>query len=753
MPMDRRTFFKRSAGAALAATAFAALDMKAWAQTVTDAPVELKPSLCNMCTSECGMHIHVKNGRPWKVTGHPGHPVSRGKLCPRAHGGLQWIYDPARVKTPLRRTGEWEFEPISWEQAADEISAKLNRILEEHGPEAVFGAQYPRPTGNLYLNRLMHALGVSTTQTHEATCQAGRRIAMSATLGAAFDADWENSDYLLFIGRNMGEAIRTGAATAFARAIERGAKVVCVDPRLSQSAAITEWVPIKPGTDLALLLAISNVLVTENLFDRSFVSNHTNGFVTFRRHIQQYTPDWAEEITGIPAGKIRDIAHGLAAAAPHCAVDTGWKAAVGSCYANSTDTARAVAYVNGLLGNIGQRGGISVPPGVILGQPEFPAPTVPDGPRNDGAGTDYPLACTNAGLPHVTMERAQQGKVKAGFIRHFNPVRSFPNYEHMRSGMKALELLVVFETHMSETAIEAHYILPEPSFAEREEVVKPVGDTVAMRTKALRPVHPETKSLDESIPMLAEKLGVGEYFRFTLDEWNEALLAEQPFTLAELKREGTLAATVSDEPVLPEGCGTLVPPREQAPKTRPRAFLVSNDRNGPRPVPQLFTRSGRFEFYSREFERAGFDPIAKWYPPETGLELGSKEFRVVHGKQAYHTHVATNNIKILAQITRDYDATRVWINRSRADELAIRENDTILLRARNGRTAEARVKVTERIHPDMLFAPAGYGNRTPYFEVAKELGGFNPHDLSDYLREPISGHTMMSELIVEVEPA
>lgn len=752
MSIDRRTFLSRTAKAAVAAAALGVIDMRAWAQTVQDAPVVQKPSLCNMCTSECGMHIHVKNGRPWKVTGHPDHPVSRGKLCPRAHAGLHWIYDPARVKTPLKRVGEWQFEPISWDQATDEISDQLKRIIAEHGTESVFGAQYPRTTGTLYLNRLMHALGVSTTQSHEATCQAGRRIAMSHTFGAAFDADWENSDYLLFIGRNMGEAVRTASATAFAKAIERGAKVVCVDPRLSQSAAITEWVPIKPGTDLAFLLALCNVLVTENLFDRQFISNHTNGFVPFRRHIVPFSPHWAEEITGIPVETTRRIAHEMAAAAPHCAVDTGWKAAVGSCYANSTDTARAVAYVNGLLGNIGQRGGISVPPGVIFAAPPFPAPSRPTAARNDGVGTDYPLASAESGLPHLTMQRAKEGKVKAGFIRHFNPVRSFPDYDHMRAGMQALDLLVVFETHMSETAIEAHYILPEPSFAEREEVVKAVGDTVAMRTKAIDAVHPETKSFDEIITTLAHKLGVGEYFNFTLDQWNEALLADQPFSLADLKRAGTLAAEVSDEPVLPAGCGTLIPPEEQAPKERPRAFLVSGG-NGANPVPQLFTPSGRFEFYSQRFANAGYDPIAKWYPPKTGLDLGAAEFRVVHGKQAYHSHVATNNIPILAQITKDYDSNRLWMNRSRADQLGISDNDTIRMRARNGRTAEARVKVTERVHPDMLFSPAGYGNRTPYYKTSKELGGFNPHDLADYQHEAISGHTMMSELIVEVERA
>ncbi len=748
MAIDRRTFFKRTAGITAAAAALNFIDMKAWAQTVEDGPVEVKPSMCNMCTSECGMQIHVKNGRAWKVTGHPDHGISRGKLCPRAHAGLHWIYDPGRVKTPLKRVGEWEFEAISWEQATDEIADKLKAILDEHGQEAVFGAQYPRTTGTLYLNRFMHSLGVATTMTHEASCQSARQLGMTHTFGAAYDADWRHAKYLLFVGRNMGEGIKTGSANCFAAAVANGAKIVCLDPRLNQSAAITEWVPIRPGTDLAFLLAVSNILVTENLFDRDFIRNHTNGFVNFRREITQYTPEWAAGITGIPEDKIREIAYDLADNAPHCAVDTGWKAAVGSNFANGTDTARAVAYINALLGNLGQLGGLYAPLGAIVAEPNFPSPAVPTGVRNDGVGTEFPVA-PPTGLPHVTMQRAKEGKVKAGFVRHFNPVRSFPDYEHMRAGMRALDLLVVFETHMSETAIEADYILPEPSFAEREEIIKTDGATVCMRTKVVDKVHPETKSFDEIITLLAQKMGVGQYFEFSLDDWNEALLAEQPFSLADLKRMGSTQGLTYDEPVVPGGCGNLLPGDKPAPPTmHPRMFLASNDRN---PVPPLGTPSGLFEFFSQRFAQAGFNGIAEWREPETGLSLGANEFRVIHGKQGYHSHVCTANIPMLAQITKDYDTNRIWMNAERASALGVSDNDTVRLRAKNGRTAEVSIMVTERIHPDMLFAPAGYGNRSPYLEVSQALGGFNPHDLCDFRTEPISGHAMMSELIVAVE--
>ncbi len=716
MAMDRRTFFKSTAGAAVAVAAMTTIDMRAWAQVVEEAPVELKGSLCNVCSSHCGMYIHVKNGRPWKVTGHPDHSRSRGKLCPRAHGGLYWIYDPARAKTPLKRVGEQEFEQISWEQATDEIAERLKRVLDQHGPQAVFYGHNPRRSGVVYGNRFMHALGVNTIQTHNAACNTARVLGLAHTFGSSYNADWANSDYLLFIGRNMGEGIRTSTALAFGEAIARGATVVCVDPRLNESAAIAEWVPIRPGTDMALLLAIANVLVTEDLYDKEFINTHTIGFHRFERVLPQYTPEWAEELTTIPADRIRSIARGLAAAAPAAAVDTGWKGAFGAAYANSTDTARAVAYVNALLGNLNKRGGIRISRGASLASLPFQAPETPTGPRGDGVGTDYPLA-TGHGLPHLSMEKAQKGLVKAGIIRHHNPLRTIPDYDHMLAGYRSLDLLVVIETHMTETALEADYILPEPSFAEREEVIEATGPSICMRTKAIEKVHPETKSFDEIITLLANKMGVGRYFDFTLDELNEALLSGQPFSLADLREAGSIEVSVDQ----PEG------------------------------VPELNTPSGKFEFYSQRFADEGFNGVAEWYPPETGLQLRENEFRVVHGKQAYHSHCATANIPMLAQVTKDYDTNRVWLNAERAANLGISDGDYVRFTAPDGRSGEARVKVTERIHPDMAFAPGAYGNRTPYFELSEKLGGFNPHDITAYRSEPIVGHTMMSELIVEVK--
>lgn len=719
MRIDRRNFFKKALGAGAVAAAFSAMNFTSWASGQEDGQVVVKPSMCNSCSSHCGMWIHTKNDRPWKVVGHEDHGRSRGKLCARAHGGLHWVYDPDRIKTPLKKTANGQFEEISWDQATTEIAEKLGSILKKHGPETVFYGHNPRRTGEVYGNRFMHAIGVNTIMTHNASCNTARILGMNATFGRSYDADFSNTKYIMFIGRNPVEGIRTNTASAVMSAIEKGAKVVVVDPRHNATAAVAdEWVPIRPGTDMAFLLAMAHVMVNENLYDKEFIENYCEGFEEFKAILPEYTPEWAEEITTISADTIVRLARELAANKPNCAIDTGWKGAYGANYENSTDTTRTVAYVNALLGNLNQTGGIAVTKGASLGSVPGPSPEVPKGPRADGVGTVYPLAPSN-GLPHYVAERAAKGEVKAGFIRHHNPVRNFPDYDHMKKGFENLELLVVFETHMSETAIVADYILPEPSFAEREEVIEAIGRTVTMRTKAVPKIHPETKSFDEIITMLAEKCGVGEYFNFTLDELNEELLSTQDFDLAELKQKGSITVTVDQ----PQG------------------------------VPELSTPSKKFEFYSQNFADKGAPPVAKWVAPITGYKTSNNnEFRLTHGKQGYHSHTATANIPQLAQITKDYMSNRIWINKQKADELGINDGDMLIIKS-NGKTGQARAKVTERIHPEALFMPAGYGNKTPYYKVSQEIDALNPMDLVPYRLESISGHSMLQEVFVTVEKA
>ena len=694
------------------------VDFDAWAEEQEAAVIELSGSYCNACASHCGMWIHVKNGRVWKVTGHEDHSRSLGKLCARAHGHLAWVYDPGRVRTPLKRTAAGSFEPISWEQAADEIGEKLRTVMANGDGQDIWWGHNPRQTGVFYGTRFMHALGSSTVCTHNAACNTAIHCGFQNTIGRQGPAtDLRRTNYLLCIGRNYGEGIRTHQATWFAGALEReGTKVVCVDPRLSTSAALSdEWIPIRPGTDMAFILGMCNVLVTEDLYDKDFIATYAEGFEEFVETIGQYTPEWAAEITTVDADTIRRIAREMAAAAPSSVVDPSWKGAFGANYANCTETVRAVAYMNALLGSIGQPGGLGIGSGMETGFGNLndvsPPPPVPQVPRLDGAGRggEYPFAPIPQGLPHNIARKAieEPGSVKVGFIRHFNPVRTFPDYEHMRRGFEAFEMLVVMETHMTETAMCADYILPECSFAEREEVVENWANSVSIRTKAIDKVYPETKSLDEIVPMLAEAAGVGHYFDFTLDELNSARLAPLGITLEEIREKGSIIV-----PTTPNTMNPVI-------------------------------------FYNEDFAAHGFNGVAQWIEPSTGYIVGDNEFRVLNVKQGYHSHTATANVPALGQITKDYNTHRPWINATKAAALGISDGDMVEISSSLG-TYRVEVKVTEKIHPDAIAIPGGYGNKTPYFEFSASVGGINPNDFVPYQMEEISGHAMLQEAIVTV---
>ncbi|MCL2854380.1 MAG: molybdopterin-dependent oxidoreductase [Defluviitaleaceae bacterium] len=691
-------------------------DFPSYTETQQAADVELKASFCNACSSHCGMWIHVKNGRAWKVTGHENHNRSLGTLCARAHGHLAWIYDPGRVRTPLKKVGENQFEPISWQQAAQEIGNKLREVRESGEAEKIFWGHNPRQTGVFYGTRFMHALGSSTVVTHNAACNTAIHCGFQNTIGRQGPAaDLRRSNYLMIIGRNYGEGIRTSQATQFAEAIAReGAKVVCVDPRLSASAALAdEWVPIRPGTDMAFILAMCNVLITEDLYDKGFIAEYAVGFDQFAATIGRYTPEWAEDITTIPAETITRLARELAAAAPACFVDPSWKGAFGANYANCTETVRTVAYINALLGSIGQPGGLGIGSSMATGfgnlNETHPAPPAPDVPRLDGAGRggQFPFAPTPQGLPHNIARRAMEepGSVKVGFIRHFNPVRTFPDHNHMKTGFEAFETLVVIETHMTETALCADYILPECSFAEREEVVENHGNTIAIRTIAVDKVYPETKSLDEIIPMLADAAGVGNYFGFTLDELNTARLAPLGITLEEMRKKGSITV-----PTNPNSMNPVI-------------------------------------FYNEDFAAAGFNGVARWIEPVTGFRLADNQFRLLNVKQGYHSHTATANIPQLGQITKDYNTQRPWMNATKAAEMGIADGDWVEITSPQG-TYRGQMKVTELIHPEAIAFPGGYGNRTPFFEFSASVGGVNPNDLVPFRMEPISGHAMLQETFV-----
>lgn len=338
------------------------------------------PTLCEMCTSRCGVFAILKDGRVSRIEGNPEHPINLGRPCARGNAGVSALYDPDRLKAPMKRGADGKLSPIPWEQAFQEIGQKLNQIRNIHGPQALVFAEYNNLNSSL-TKRFTEAYGSPNHVGHAANCFANRNVGYSAVFGALPTVDYKNVKYYLSAGRNLLGGIKVYEVAGLAEAKKKGATIVVLDPRYSELAGWGEWLPIKSAGDLAFLMAIANVLITEEIYNEAWVEAHTDGFDELKSEIVKYTPEWQVQHTDIPAETVRRIARDMAKAAPAAVVDPGWHGGNGM-YWNGFEAARAGAIVNALLGNMGAKGGLKLSPKVSLGTIDTP----PEGESVDDAG-------------------------------------------------------------------------------------------------------------------------------------------------------------------------------------------------------------------------------------------------------------------------------------------------------------------------------------------------------------------------------
>ena len=638
--ITRRSFLAGSAGAVALTAAAGYVSFDAWEQAHADdgaqgGETKTVHSLCNACSSKCGFTAYVVDGRLTKLIGDEDHPYAQGKLCARGYGYSQIAYSKDRLTDPLKKNDKGAFEAISWDQAYSEIAEKVKAIIADKGPQALAMVQDPRPSGKYYTKRFMNALGSANVYTHGAACNLSKESGFTQAIGAAsYASDMENSKMTMFIGRSYADAIRPSSVAELQRAHENGAHIVLVDPRCNNSIAFAdEWVPINPGTDLAFLLAMSNVLVTRGLYDKQYVADNAVGFEDWAASLADCTPEWAEKITGIPATTIARLAVEFAEAAPAASIEPSWRGAFGCSYANSGETARAVCLFNTLLGCWNQEGGAIFTPSVSAGDVDKEKfPSVPK-PENKIAGTEeYPLALTSMGTNLFAAEQAKNGDIKGMFFYNSNMAAGYSNTAYLADALSQLDLIVVVDVQMSETALLADYVLPDTSYLERLELPEFIGGkvpAVALRDQVLEKVHPNTRPVDQIFSELAEACGVGEYFQFSVDELADAQLQTVGLSLEALKKTGTAH--------FPE-----------------KEFSYGS-------TPKWKTPTEKVQFASEACEKAGLSPYPVWVEPAV-MPMGD-ELRLIGGKQAIHSHTQTANIEDLMQITKDYDLTRVWERR------------------------------------------------------------------------------------------
>ena len=254
-------------------------------------------TMCEMCVWRCGVRAKVVEGQVVKLEGNPDHPHSLGHLCARGQSGLMNTYDPDRVLYPLVRVGkrgEGKFRRASWDEALDIVASNMQKIKDQYGPEAmVFSSTHN--LSQVQFENLLNGFGSPNYGTQRSLCFNAMIVANLMTYGLEEPArDYSGVNYIILTGRNLTEAISTSETAALMDAIARGAKLVYLDPRFTKTASkANEWLPIRPGTDLAFHLAMLQVIISEELYNKLFVSQYTVGFDQVAEAVKDYTPEWA----------------------------------------------------------------------------------------------------------------------------------------------------------------------------------------------------------------------------------------------------------------------------------------------------------------------------------------------------------------------------------------------------------------------------------------------------------------------------
>ncbi len=718
--ISRRDFLKMG-GAAAAGLAVGTFVPPSVAQAARDTGVlnaqgdgEIA-TLCEMCVWRCGLLAKVKNGKVVKLDGNPNHPHSKGKLCPRGQAGLMTTYDPDRVLSPLVRVGkrgEGRFREASWEEALDIVAYHMLKIKQEFGPEAmIFSSTHN--LSQVQFENLLQAYGSPNYGTQRSLCFNAMIVANQMTYGMEEPGrSYDGVKYILLTGRNLAEAISNSETGELIDAIDRGAKMVYIDPRFTKTAGkATEWLPIRPGTDLALHLAFINVIITEQRYNKTFVDQYTIGFDALAASIGQYTPGWAAEITGISAETIKRIAQEFSDAAPNALAHNGWRT---SNFVNSFQTERAITILNALVGNWGvtmlPKGGEE---SGILGKPPQPGYPRITALRMDGVPWKYPFVPLKLGVFQELRDNILKDdpyEAHGWFISRQNPVQSIPDRRKTLQAFAKMDFIATVDVIMNDSSWFADVVLPEASYLERFDPLAPMETKAFIRQPVIEP-QGNAKSALWIFKNLGERLGIGDFFQYQDEEdYLNQQLAPLGVSLEEVRSKGYAE--------LPEGEAEIY---------------------------KWNTPSGKIELQSSTLGNAGFSALPTWEEPPAPR---TGEFYLLTGKDARQTQFATQNNLLLKKFD---DEPRIWMNAKTAAETGLQHDDLVEVQSEVGKV-RVHLEVTQAIRPDCVYMTPGFGHYSMGLTTAYGLGA-SDSDLHVTYTDPVSGGQALSQTFVTVRKA
>lgn len=745
MKLDRRTFIK-GAGATTAGCALASLpgSLAAFGESTLKGSAESVASICEMCSTRCPISARIVNGKNVSILGNANAKSYGGAVCARGGAGHSQLYDKQRIVKPLKRVGErgeGKWQEIEWDEAYATIAENLNRIKAEHGAESVaFSSKSGSLSGHLF--HLAKAFGSPNTFTHASTCPAGYVVAAKAMFGGKIKRDLSNSKYIINFGHNLYEGINMSETRGMMNAqMEKGAKLVVFEPRFSIVAdKADEWYAIKPGTDVAVALAICHTLIEDDLYDKAFVAEFVTGFAEFAKEVKAYTPEWAESISDVPAEDIRRITHEYAAAAPHVLVDFGHRS---SFTTEEFEMRRALYAANVLVGNIERKGGLyfgkkASKYNKFAGEnvaPTLAKPGVKDMPKIDAKRIDmvdeqYSLLWSSGGIYQTILDSTLDAKpyqLHGWVMSRTNPMQTMTDRARIVKTMQKLDFVVACDIYISESAAYADIFLPESTYLERdEEIVDKSGKNPAyyVRQKVVETIG-NTKPSWLIWKELADKLGQGQFFPWQNMETLQLFQVDKNTPLLnKIKSDGWVSygkPLLLREPAMVKAFSASYPNAKPLDEDGTYASQLS-----------FKTPSGKIELSSNKVEKMAPGRGVIRYR-EVNMKKADELF-FIQGKVAVHTNAATQNVPMLANLMSD---NAVWIHPITAGLLSISSGDAIRIYNDTG-SEEGHALVTPGIRPDTVFAYMGCGSKNK--ELARATGkGVHCGNLLPHVTSPVTG--------------
>ena len=757
------------------------------ANTIADRVV---PGGCNICFNCCSTKYHFRGKELVRITGNDDDPLFQGRVCPKSQLMLQAYHSEHRLLYPQKRVGErgeGRFERIGWDQALDEIAAKLERVRETHGAEALALFIGTR-TGILeYAGYTRLFAQLWGTPNHEGTdpfCASGKSVAYLLTQGSVGSGnsytpgDIGSAGMYLYLGDNQAETRPVYFGMVNDWRIRNGAKMVVVDPRLTVTASKAErWLAIRPGTDMAFALAMCHHILDNGLHDERFCAEWIVGFSAWRDFIfaRGYTPDWAEPVTGIAAAEIRRLATEVAGA-NGCVIFASRGI---NQHTNSVQTNRALMFLAAITGNWGRRGGAFF--NMTAG-----APIAPDAPKERRPALRRPRVRRSPSGWTEAMTNGKPYPIRA-LIACNNPMAQWPGQDAARTAFKALDLLVHIELFANETSAYADYVLPAATGIEKGEIGRANDDRRIVWIDKMIDPPGEAKADGWIWVELARRLGFGdvlkEQYKDTGVFWDEMCIGNEWMRGVTQKRLHSVPWRWVRQPVASESAPEI-----------DTLYLEGTTAPGAAPGRRFPTGSGKLEFWTEametKFQTVGLSALPEFYSereqlvdlpyvelldsdadegvispfcrPDTSSARGRIVAASVDGPGArlralgYDTELVTGRASAAHFHSMTHflwQAQEMWpdlycqIHPDKAARMGLADGERVRIETAHG-TIEAVAWIHAGIRASAVFVPIGWGERQPYHPWR------SVNFLTDKTqRDPVSDQTNLKILLCRVSRA